>query len=69
MRVVLKIAVSELASWDGDVYIRPLVAQAPDGRAGYPAIWLITSRCVDCLPRYRPNGETGRRMGLKIPRS
>jgi hypothetical protein len=20
------------------------------------------------LPRYRPNGETGRRMGLKIPR-
>lgn len=47
MCVALKIAVSELASPGGDVYIRPLVAQAPGWLDGFKTLWFVMSRRVD----------------------
>ena len=57
----LEKGICELASPGRDVYIPSTVLQASE--LTHPSVSL------DCLPRYRPNGETGRRMGLKIPRS
>ena len=53
----------KLASPGSDVYISRSAVQRASSQDRDPAVeWKAT-------PRYRPNGETGRRMGLKIPRS
>ncbi|CAI8905873.1 hypothetical protein EMIT0P258_40080 [Pseudomonas sp. IT-P258] len=58
----MKRVFANLLHWGGMYIFPPLLHKRQNCRI---VIW----QNLDASPRYRPNGETGRRMGLKIPRS